>query len=160
MAVVRPTFAGFVSWVRTQMQINTTVLPDDSIYLEYAYEVAVALVNFDLACCPGPIYLLAVYNLGGSNLINFAQDLPDAPIIPGSDPAAPYFAALRQKWNILSFLAGVVQASNDESTGQTLLVPKPAADFTLADLQYLKDPYGRVYLQFAQKYGPTIWGST
>lgn len=70
-----------------------------------------------------------------------------------------FFADLRRAWNITGFAAGVVQASSDVSTSQTLLVQDAAAGFTLGDLQNLKTPYGRAYLALAQKYG-TLWGVT
>ena len=42
-------------------------------------------------------YELAVYNLGGSNLLNFTQDAVDAPIYKDE---LPYFAYYRKKWNL------------------------------------------------------------
>lgn len=145
------------------MGINTTILPDSSVWFTYAYNVAIALVNQALAnvvvdpTSGMTIYGLAVYNLAGSNLLNFAQDLPGAAIIPGSDPQQPFFAYTRAKWNMTSFVSGVVQSTSDEGTSMSLVVPEQLKELTLANLQNLKDPYGRVYLQFAQDYG-TLWG--
>ena len=153
-----PTPAGFLAFVRAT-GITPTVLPDDSVWLDYAYQVALAVVNLVLCQVPGPIYMLSVYNLGVSNLLNFAQDLPDSAPIAGSEPPLPFFAYSRQKYQINSFVSGVIQSAGDEGTNESMVVPKPAEDFTLADLQYLKDPYGRQYLQFAQRYG-TQWGLT
>lgn len=158
MSIGPPTQAGFNAWVYSAMGITTAQLPSDSPYLTYAFDVAMDIVNQTLQAASGSIYTLAVYNLGGSNLINFAQDPPGSPNVPGSSPPAPFFANLRQKWGILSFTAGVVQASSDETTSQTLLVQEALKNITLADLQYLKDPWGRQYLAFAQKYGPAVWG--
>lgn len=149
--------AGFIAWVRSAMQINTTILPDDSIWLTYAYEVAIALVNLELATVPSPIYMLAVYNLGGSNLINYAQDLPNAADVPGTDPPLPFFAAFRKSINANGFVSGVISSASDEGTSESMVVQKAAENFTLADLQLLKDPWGRTYLALAQKYG-VIWG--
>jgi hypothetical protein len=42
------------------------------------------------------------------------------------------------------------------AANRSKVVPKPAEDFTLADLQYLKDPYGRTYLQLAQRFGCAV----
>lgn len=150
-----PTLAGFVLFIRNQMGIDASILPDASPTIPFAYKVSKAIVNCDLAIVP-PIYELAVYNLGGSNIVNFAQDLPDAPTVDGSDPPLPFFEYMRTKWNIGSFVAGVVSASSDVSTSQTLVVQKAAEDFTLADLTYLKDPWGRQYLAFAQRYGSLV----
>lgn len=172
---MQPTLAGFLTFVRTTMGISTVVLPDNSIYLGWAFAVALAIVNPALRCIGIPsqdstgapltggqtysIYALAVFNLGGDNLINYAQDLSGAAIIPGSgDPGLPFFAYARKQLNINGFVSGVISGSNDESTGQTLVVQEAAKNFTLANLQQLKTIYGRQYLAFAQSYGPSTWG--
>lgn len=158
-----PTLAGFIAFVRAAMGISISILPDDSVWLVYAFNVAMALVNQSLAVVgvnPAngtTIYTLAVYNLAASNLLNYAQDLPGAPIVPGSDPAAPFFAYTRAKWNMTSFVSGVVSSTSDEGTSMSLVVPKQLEELTIANLQQLKDPWGRQYLAFAQDYG-TLWG--
>lgn len=167
-----PTLTGFLAFVRGVMGISTAVLPDSAPVIGVALAVALAIVNPSLATAgiptldaagvalnPGAsdIYTLAVYNLAGDNLINYAPDVPDAPNVQGSDPPAAYFANLRQKWNITGFVSGVISASNDESTGESLVVMEAAKNFTLSDLQNLKTPWGRTYLGFAQRYG-TLWG--
>jgi hypothetical protein len=53
----------------------------------------------------------------------------------------------------------VVSSSADVSTSESLLVPDAAKGFQFADLQYLKTPYGRAYLGYAQRYGQ-LWGIT
>jgi len=146
------------------MGISTTVLPDASSVITMAFNVAIAIVNINLQIIPvGPqpgdtIYSLAVYNLAGSNLLNYAQDLPGAAVVPGSgDPGLPYFEYTRQKYNINGFVSGVVQSSSDEGTSVSMVVQEAAQTFTLQDLQQLKDPYGRRFLSFAQQAG-TLWG--
>lgn len=163
MAATGPTLAGFLLFIRGIMGITTVVLPDNSASIPFALDVAKAIVNPYLAAVGigspaySSFYTLAVYNLAGSNLINYAQDLPDAAEVPGSDPPAPFFAWLRKKWNINGFVSGVINSASDEGTSESMTVQKAAEDFTLADLQYLKDPYGRQYLAFAQRFG-TLWG--
>jgi hypothetical protein len=159
-----PTLAGFLSFIRNVMGISTTVLPDASSVITMAFNVAIAIVNINLQIIPvGPqpgdtIYSLAVYNLAGSNLLNYAQDLPGAAVVPGSgDPGLPYFEYTRQKYNINGFVSGVVQSSSDEGTSVSMVVQEAAQTFTLQDLQQLKDPYGRRFLSFAQQAG-TLWG--
>lgn len=154
-----PTPAGFLAWVRAAMQITPAQLPDSSIFLTYAFNVAVDIVNLALAQASPDIYTLAVYNLGGSNLVNYAPDPPGAPPVPGSNPPLPFFAKLRATYGTADFVAGVVQASGDQGTNNSLLVQDALKTITLADLQLLKDPWGRTYLQFAQKFG-TLWGLT
>lgn len=147
--VDRPTEVGFLTFIRTQMQINTTVLPDNSPYIHDSYCAARQIVNIAFAQVSCLIYKLMVYNLAGSNLINFAQDVS----------GQTFFADLRKKWNLLDFVPGVINSTSDQSTSESLTVPENLTQLTLADLQYLKDPYGRVYLQYAMRYG-TLWGLT
>lgn len=167
--LTQPTLAGFIAFLRAVPVISTAVLPDDSPTIPWALALAIQLVNQQLTavCMPGPpiiglpqvsIYVSACYNLATDNLFTYAQDLPDAPIIPGSDPPAPFFKWSRQQWNILGFTSGVVQASSDESTSVSMVVQDAAKNFTLQDLQSLKTPYGRTYLGLAQAAGPTTWG--
>lgn len=151
-----PTLAGFVNFLR-QLGINTAVLPDDSVFIPFTYEVSLATVTRFLVVVP-PLYTLAVYNLATDLLINYAEDVPDAPDVAGSNPLAPYFANLRNQFGVYSFVAGVVSGSGDNGTSQTLTVQKAADNFTLDDLQRLKTPYGRRYLELAQKAGPELWG--
>ena len=145
-----PTEADWLAnFVRLNMGISTVVLPDNSPSIDWAYQVAVAIVNPDLAQAEGPIYLLAVYNLAASNLINFAQD----------QAGQTYFTTLRDQFEINSFVPGVISSSSDVGTSESMTISKAFEELTLADLQYLKDPYGRQYLMFAQRAG-TLWGIT
>ena len=50
-------------------------------------------------------------------------------------------------------------SASDEGTSTALLNPEFMKTLTLQNLQALKDPYGRTYLQFAQSFGP-VWGLT
>jgi hypothetical protein len=169
---IRPTLAGFLIFIRTTMGISTSVLPDSSPVIPMAFAVALGIVNPALWRASIPqydpagvslnsggwsIYALAVYNLAGDNLVNYAPDVPDAPIVKGSNPPASYFENLRQKWNLTGFVSGVISGSSDEGTSQTLVVQEAAKNFTLSNLQNLKTPWGRAYLAFAQDYGP-VWG--
>jgi hypothetical protein len=174
MTAPQPTLAGFQDFIVNTMQISTTVLPSSSPVIPFAFSVALAIVNQALQCVPVPstdaagvslnsggytIYALAVYNLAGSNLLAYAQDLPDAPVVKGSgDPGLPFFAWTRQQWQINAFVSGVVQSTADESTSMSLVVQDAAKMFTLANLQQLKDPYGRQFLALSQSYGPSTFG--
>jgi hypothetical protein len=105
------------------------------------------------------MYALAVYNLGGDTLINYAQDVqPPVPYeTPGNNDELPFFAYQRQKYKVSDFTPGVVQAASDEGTSTSLVVQKAAENFTLANLQNLKTPWGRAYLAIAQSVG-SLWG--
>lgn len=168
-----PTLAGFVAFIRAVMGINTTILPTDSAVIKMAFAVALAIVNPALRKVALPaadsagvelnsggltIYALAVYNLAGDNLINYAQDLPDASFVEGSNPPLPFFQWTRKQWNINGFVSGVIESTSDEGTSERMVVQEAAQNFTLSDIQNLKTPYGRQYLAFAQMYGPTTWG--
>ena len=148
--VCPPTLAGFTAFVQTQMGIDGTNLPPSSPAIAAAYWVAINIVNKWLRCVSPQMYLLAVYNLAASNLIEFAQDVPPQ----------TYFQDLRERWHIDSFTPGVVQSSSDVTTSASLTVPESLGQLSLADLQYMKSPSGRTYLSIAPRAGPTLWGIT
>lgn len=144
------------------MGIPVEALPDDSVWLVYAFNVSLSLVNQQLAAIPGPIYMLAVYNLGGANLIAWAQDV--SPVFVYPDPVANpnglgYFAFLRSSagFGVGTMILGIVSSSSDEGTSSSLEIPEQLKNLSLADLQLLQTPYGRTYLSFASKAG-SLWG--
>jgi hypothetical protein len=142
------TQAAFVDFIRNSMEINTTVLPDDSPWIPLCYNLSVEIVNYVLQCISPLIYDQCVYNLGGDNLVNYAQDVP----------GQTFFVTLRNTLKINNFVAGVISESHDETTGESLTVPDFFKTLTLANLQNLKTPWGRQYMAFAQSYGPNVWG--
>lgn len=150
-----PTLAGFNAFVYDVMLIDPLYLPTNSAVIGYAYNIALAIVNPILAtlgCQPDSqwsVYALAVYNLGGSNIINFAQD----------QSGRTYFSDLRKTLGIASFTPGVTAGTSDQGTATSLLNPEFMKTLTLQNLQSIKDPYGRQYLMFAQAFGP-LWGLT
>lgn len=152
------TLAGFLDFIRGNMQIPTSALPDSSPAILMALAIAESIVNPALQivgpCAvnslgyTGPsIYDLATYNLAGDNLINFATD----------QPGMTFFADARTSYGINSFVAGVISSTSDNGTGETMTVPDSLKNITLQNLQQLKTPYGRQYLYFAQSFG-TLWG--
>jgi hypothetical protein len=142
-----PTLAGFILFIRNVMGISVTVLPDDSPSIQDSFDFSLEWVLCDLKIIAPRIYSQAVYNLAGDALLNYAQDVP----------GQTFFADTRAAYSINSFQAGVIQSSGDENTNESMVVQEAAKYFTLADLQQLKTPYGRYYLQIAQQYG-TVWG--
>ena len=149
-----PTLSGYLSFIRNVMAVPTGALPDNSAVIATSYNTSLALVNRALCRVRNPdpaqpsIYALAVYNLAGDRLVNYAQDIPPL----------TYFQDLRKELNLTGFVGGIITSSNDESTGESLVVPKFAENLTMSDLQRLKTPWGRQYLEFIQDYGPSIWG--
>ncbi len=159
-----PSLSGYLTFIRDVMGITEEVLPDDSPWIGGTYNVAVNRVNPAIkrfrnadAAYPTP-YALAVYNLGGDRLINFATDLPGAENVPSSNPPMPYFEYTRERMKINTYVGGTVQASSDNGTSVSLVVPEAMSNFTLGDLQNSKTPWGRAYLAIAQEYGPSGWG--
>jgi hypothetical protein len=162
---ITPTLGEFQTWVYSVMGIPVSVLPNNSVYFTYAFDVACMIVNQQLNCISytppggsGPItnlYVLAVYNLGGSNILQWAQDI--GPPYTTYQNGLPYFQYMRQTFGMNSFVGGVVQSTNDERTNVVLATSEALKNLTIADLQYLNNPYGRAYLSFAQRAG-TIWG--
>lgn len=143
-----PTLEGFQWFVTNIMDISSTYLPTDSIFIPYAFNIALVTTNKVLACIPPPIYSTAVYNLAGDTLINVAQD----------QPGDHLFQGLREKFNINGFVGGVISFSADQATSESLNVPTAMDGLTFGDLQTLKTPWGRTYLAIAQSAGPVLWG--
>lgn len=160
---MEPTASGYLEFIRNIMGISSALLPDNSPVIGYSYNIALATVNEQLQAIKAPsdpyysIYALAVYNLAGDRLINYAPDLDGSPVIPGSNPPLKYFAYSRKQYQLNSFVSGVVQSTSDESTSVSLVVPKALELLTIGDLQNLKTPWGRQYLAIAQDTG-TDWG--
>lgn len=137
------------------MGVPTLALPDNSASIGYAFNAAMNIVSTDLASVPNlgsgwSVYEMAIYNLAGDFLVNYAPD----------QVGQTYFSDAREKLGIAAFTAGVIASSSDEGTSQTMTVPDAFKGLTIDDLQRLKTPYGRQYLALAQKYGPSIWGLT
>jgi hypothetical protein len=164
-----PTLAGFQAFLLNPMGITTDILPPNSPVVSTAFTIATDIVNLQLNTASPDIYTLAVYNLAGSNVINYAQDqkftpqtAPAGAVLLEDDTilylnGLPFFVYARKSWNILGFAGGVVQSSSDVSTSETMVTADSMKEYTLADLQYLKDPWGRQYLALAQRYG-ALWG--
>ena len=146
---VAPTLAGFLAFVAST-GVPPEALPADSLYPGWAYNIALQLVPAMAVCIGGDIYTVMVYNLAMANLVAFAQD-----VLPGTTP--PYFATLRTALGLDAFVPGLVQSASDQGTANSLMIPDFFKNITLADLQYLKTPWGRAYLALAQSFG-TVWG--
>jgi len=148
---VGPTLAGFLNFLRTTVAIPTTALPDNSPFIQTAYDFAVMIVDPTLASVPSPAtspnyYAQALYNLGADALVNVCPD-------QAGPPPQTFFSDLRTKLHINEFVSGVISSSADESTSQSMVVQKAAELFTMLDLQTLKTPWGRQYMALAQQGG-------
>ncbi|MEX3914884.1 hypothetical protein AB4Y43_01370 [Paraburkholderia sp. BR10872] len=148
----------YTTFIQQTMGIPTSALPTNSPFILQTLALAQEIVNPALQniSLPGGsnlgytgpgIYELAVYNLGGDMLINFAAD----------QPGQVFFQNARASYGINSFKAGVIGSSADATTSESMVVPEAMKNLTLQNLQNLKTPYGRQYLYFAQAFG-TLWG--
>lgn len=135
--------SGFIDFVRTDMGIDATQVPDNSPSISLAYGGAVEWVNQDIEIVMPQFYAVAVYNLAASFLVNYGTE--------------SVFASTRDKLKLNDFTAGVITGASDNATSAQRLVPDFFKDLSLADLQMLKDPWGRRYLMIAQQFG-SLWG--
>ena len=151
---MEPTVAGYLAFLRDSVGIPTAALPDDSPWIGATFDFALKTVNMDLQVVDGgspaypSYYAIAVYNFGMAMLVEWAPD----------QSGQTYFAALRDRFKIFSFIAGAISSSSDNGTSQSIDVADAFKGLTIADLQMLKTPWGRAYLGMAQNAGPTIWG--
>lgn len=95
---------------------------------------------------------------------HFGYHIPRNPgtavLLPGASVQEQFFANIRRYFKINSFVPGIVANTSDLTTSVGLDNPDFMKNLTLEQLQLIKTPYGRRYLEIAQKYGPTIWGVT
>lgn len=147
MRPCRPTLEGFIVFLRAEAGIPATTLPDCSRSVGVGFANALEIVNRQIQVASPLLYTEAVYNLATDYVINWARD----------QVGSTYFTDLRKSLNISAFTAGVIQATADEGTSESMLVPEFFKNLTLADLQNLKTDYGRAYLAIAQRAG-ALWG--
>lgn len=141
-----PSLADFTTFVYNQ-GVPSVALPSDSQYLQWSFGYA-SNVTISDPNIPGVIYTIALYNLGMHHLLTIAQD----------QPGQTFFANARAEYILLLFSPGVVLASGDQGTSQTLLVPDFYRTLTLTAQRLLKTPWGMAYLEYTQMYGPTVVG--
>jgi hypothetical protein len=121
-----------------------------SPWVGYAFDQATALVLNVGAL--GVAYTLAVYNCAAHIQIRITPDQAGRESDPNS------FTTMRKSFNLLLQSVGVVQATSDAGTSTTIAVSDALKQLTLTDLGFMKTPWGREYLSFAQDYGPSVWG--
>lgn len=142
-----PTLAGFIAWAKAVMGLTTAIIPDNSTAYAYAYQVALN-VTPQMPGVPD-IQTLTTYNIGGSQLLMYAQD----------QSGQTFFSTARTKYGMNSFVAGVINSSGDESTHQSMTVGKQMSNMDLLSLQLATNPYGRQALAFMGSIG-SLWGLT
>lgn len=119
-----------------------------SPYLAWAFIGAESITLVPPPGMPPVLYVMAVYNYGMHKLLKIAQD----------QAGQTFFTTQRTNFSLLSFKAGPVGSSADQSTSDTLVTPDFLKGLTMGDLDLLLTPWGREYLDYSQSYGPNIVG--
>jgi len=142
-----PTLAGYTTYLRDIVGVTTTVLPDGSPVIEFSYNLAINYTQPLLAVIPQLpeefLYTTAVYNFATHMLMVWAKD----------EPGQVFFANIQRQYNLHSLVAGAVDDARDESTSTHLRVPKFFDGLTFSQLDLMKTPWGRMYLEIAQSLG-------
>lgn len=141
-----PDLADFTSYCQAQGIVAAYTLTTDPTFAA-AYDWA---IDDALTCpnMPGTLYTFAVYNFGADRFIRIAQD----------NGLGTFYADQRSTYNVFDFRPGVVMASGQGPTSQTLVVPEWYRELPLSGQELLKTPWGRQYLSYAQMYGPNVVG--
>lgn len=145
-----PNQADYTTFLRTVVGISTGVLPDNADIIPTSLQIALDTVNETLCLMSASLYVLAVYNLATDRLVNFAPD----------QQGQSFFADKRKDLRLLDISVGVPTAISDQGTSVGVLNTEAMKTLTLQNLQLLKTPWGRRYMEIAQTYGPTIWGAS
>ena len=145
-----PNLPDYTLFVQNVMGVSVVYLPATSPFLGYAFDRALNLVL--QVAAGGFDYTWAVYNCAGHIQIAITPDQ----VVSGV--GYTYFQDMRKSLDILLPSFGVVSSSSDESTSTTLATPDALRNLTIEDLGFMRTPWGRTYLSYAQDYGPTIWG--
>lgn len=147
---MRPTFDGFIRFVRGVMGVPETAISDDDPSLNCCFCSALELIpkNLGLECLP-IIYTNTVYNAGGSLLLRYAIDTPPS----------TYFADLRKNLGLNNAVYGLVNSAADQGTSGAMTISDALSNLSLADLMLMQDPYGRAVVAVLMELGP-VWGYT
>ena len=93
----------------------------------------------------------------GTNTFTYTIANNPGAYVGGGKASEIFFSMARKQFGINSFVGGTIASSADVSTSESLNVPEQLKGLTLANLQNMKTPWGRRYLQIAGQYGQ-IWG--
>ncbi len=127
--------------------VNTTA---NATVIGTSLQLAEDSVNDSLSVASPDYYVLAVYNFAADRLVNYAPD----------QTGQTFFSTLRSNLKLSTFSGGVVSSTSDNGTSVSLLNPDQLKNLMLSDLQMIKTPWGRQYIEIAQKWGTTLWGLT
>ena len=155
------TRGGFIEFITNVMGVPSSAMfnPSTDPVVGYAFNFALQFINQQLQTIPNPgtgwsLSTIATYNLAADTLINWEQDPSNAPVYKDG---LQYWAWLRKTYGVLNFVPGVIQSTSDEGTSSSYAVAEQFNNYTIANLQNLKTPYGRQYLAIAGSWG-SLWG--
>lgn len=147
---LRPTFEGFLAFVRGVMGVPESAIANDSPTLKCCYSAALEIVNVGMGLCQLPtIHTATVYNAAASILLNYGNDIP-----PNT-----YFADMRKVLGLGKLITGLMSSASDQGTSGAIVIGDALSNLTLADLQMMQDPYGRQVVAVLMEMGP-LWGYT
>ncbi|QBY43978.1 hypothetical protein QE197_10925 [Arsenophonus nasoniae] len=148
--MIKPTFEGFLDFVRNIMKVPESAISDDDPALKFCYDTALEFIPKYLGLEFLPhIYVTTVYNCAASFLINYAQDTP-----PDT-----YWSDIRKSLGIGTPSYGITNSAADQGTSGSIVISQALSNLSLADLMLMKDPYGRQVVAILMEMGP-LWGLT
>ena len=142
-----PNITDYTTFLYNVVGIPEANLPGTAPIIATSLQIAQDIVSFAILRASADLYTLAVYNLAADRLLNYAPDVPNQ----------TWFRDQRVKMRLLELSVGVPTSVSDGGTSVGVLNPEALKNLTLANLQMLKTPTGRAYLEIAQAYG-TVWG--
>jgi hypothetical protein len=142
-----PNAADLYTFLTTVALVPPADLPANSPYVTWALSYAEELTLLVLRAVGQDFYCFAVYCLATSFLLNWCPD----------QPGQTFFTQTRADMKLTSFTPGVVNSAADQGTSDGLLSPEFLSGLTMANLQQLKDPFGRAWLAANQETG-FLWG--
>jgi hypothetical protein len=156
----QPNLPDYLTWLGETVQIPTAALPSNSPWPGYAFTQAMALTLSGQGAIPGIMYSLAVYNCATALLFLITPDQPNQTYFADARSSETSTNFPNGGFGLLSPLTGLVVSTSDENTSTTLTAPTWAAGMTVDDLGFYQTIWGRYYLAYIQKFGPTVWGLT
>lgn len=142
-----PNITDYTTFLYDHVGIPEDNLPSDAPIIATSLQIAQDIVSFAILRASADLYTLAVYNLAADRLLNYAPDVANQ----------TWFRDQRKKMRLMELSVGVPTSVSDNGTAVGVLNPEALKNLTLANLQMLKTPCGRAYLEIAQSWG-TIWG--
>jgi hypothetical protein len=139
-----------LAWANGQVTVTTETV----LGLSVGNDIQVCIAGAAPAAYNGKFMAVAT---GTTTLVYDMPSDPGANTSPGLLNLS-FFSELRKQFNLLAFVPGIVTSASDQGTQASLTVPDQFKGLTMQDLDLIKTPWGRAYLFYAQKAGPTVVG--